>query len=91
MPWDQARGQNLIHSQKIVILCIISFLEVNILHQRYLQGFDFIPQHRTPGSMPGSKSRTYPIDNTFVLKFSGSPYFDNHFSENYDTYTIDTL
>ena len=38
-----------------------------------------------------SKSSSYPIDRIFAFKFSRSPYFDNHLSENIHTCTIDTL
>ena len=52
-------------------------------------------RHRTLGSMPGVglevKSSTYLKDWNSALKFSRSPYFDNHVSESIHTCTIDTL
>ena len=66
------------------------------IHNRYPVGLAFIPWHRAPGSRPGGwgwrlKSRTPSKMAILVLKFSRSPYLDNHSSESIDTWAFDTL
>ena len=101
---DGVRGQNLVHLQKVVFLCL-SFLEVYIFATTYQKAFILgpkVPRRVSFHSMPSdswvhvggwgqrSNSSTSSKSSIAVLEFSRSLYLCNHLSESIHTWTKGT-